>query len=125
MLAVYLAWICGTTFIAISCHLDRESHIHCCSNCECHHEGCNKNHFETPHACHHDHSNTVALYDITKQNLLSIAPIVLSIAAQLNNDLTIEEIASREAQHPYERGIPIPPSPLLARRGMRAPPVLA
>ena len=125
MLAVYLMWICGTTYIAISCHIDREHHTHCCASCECHHEGCDKSHFEAPHACNHDHSNTIALYDTAKQSTLNIAPAELCIDAQLNNNLPIEEIASIRTPRHYERDIPIPPPPTLSRRGMRAPPVVA
>ena len=125
LLAVYLAWICGTAFIAISCHIDREHHTHCCSMCECHHDDCNKTHIEAPHACNHDHSNNVVLYDTSKRNTIDFEPIALCVTAQLDDDIAIENIISvRHARH-YERGVPIPPSPTLSRRGMRAPPVVA
>ena len=125
MLAVYLAWICGSTFIAISCHIDREHHTHCCAECECHHDGCDRNHFESPHACNHDHSNKVILYDTYKRNSIDIEPIALSIFVQHNNETAIEEcISTRQFRH-HERGVPIPSSPTLSRRGMRAPPVVA
>ena len=125
LLAVYLVWIYSSAFIAISCHINRETHIHCCINCECHHEGCDKSHFEKPHACNHDHSNKVVLYDTTKENSLNIEPIALNIAALLSNNIHIEEIATLSVQHYHEHSIPIPPEPLLSRRSMRAPPVFA
>ena len=125
MLTVYLAWICGTTFIAISCHVNREAHIHCCTSCECHHEDCNKSHIEAPHACNHDHSNTIVLYDTTKRNSLNIEPITLCIIAHLSSNLNTEEITKLHTVHHLERSVPIPPSPTLSRRGMRAPPVVA
>ena len=125
MLTVYLAWICGTTFIAISCHIDREHHTHCCSECECHHDSCNQSHLESPHACNHDHSNNVILYDTYKQNSIDIEPIATNIFAQNSNVITAEEsLSTRQFCH-HERGVPIPPSPTLSRRGMRAPPVVA
>ena len=125
MLAVYLAWICGTTFIAISCHIDRKHHTHCCAECECHHDDCNRNHFESPHACNHDHSNKVILYDTYKRNSANTEPIALHIFVQHNNTVTIEKsLSARQFRH-HERGVPIPSSPTLSRRGMRAPPVVA
>ncbi len=125
MLTVYLMWICSTAFIAISCHIDREAHTHCCTSCECHHDGCNKSHLESPHACNHDHSNTITLYDTTKRNTINIEPIALNITAQIDDNIAIEEIATQITPRHYERGVPIPPSPTLSRRGMRAPPVIA
>ena len=126
MLAVYLVWICGTAFVALSCHIDNLGRqTHCCASCECHHEGCEKSHLEAPHACNHDHSNTIALYDTTKRSTLNIEPVALCIAAQLERHLAIEEVHSIRTPRHYERDIPIPPSPTLSRRGMRAPPVVA
>ena len=125
MLAVYLAWICGTTFIAISCHIDREHHTHCCAECECHHSGCDRNHLEAPHACNHDHSNKVILYDIYKRYSVDIEPIALTIFIQQNSAAAIGDSLSTDQFLHYERGVPIPPSPTLSRRGMRAPPIAA
>ena len=125
MLAVYLTWICGSTFIAISCHIDREHHTHCCTECECHHSGCNTNHLEAPHACNHDHSNNVILYDTYKRYSVDLEPIALTIFTQQNNAVAIEECLSTDQSIHRERGVPIPPSPTLSRRGMRAPPVVA
>ena len=125
LLTVYLAWICGTTFIALSCHATRDRHIHCCTMCECHHDDCNKAHIEAPHACHHDHSNKVVLYDTSKRNTIDFEPVTLCVTAQLDDDIAIENRISVRQAHNYERGVPIPPSPTLSRRGMRAPPVVA
>ena len=123
LLAVYLAWICGTAFIALSCNAKK--HTLCTHCCECHHEGCDKAHVETPHSCNHDHSNTVILYDSTKKNGFNIEPIVLCIAAQIENLLSIEDVPSIRQPRHYERDIPIRPLHITARRGMRAPPVVA
>ena len=125
MLAVYLTWICGNGIIAISCHANSTHHTHCCKMCECHHDNCEEAHFEAPHACNHDHSNKVALYNTAKRNSLNIEPVTLCIAAQLDDTLRIEEIASLRTSHHYDRGAPLPPSPTLSRRGMRAPPIVA
>ena len=126
MLAIYLVWICSNSIIALACHANHEQHIHCCSySCECHHEGCEKMHFETPHGCHHDHSNRITLYDTTKENDINIEPAVLSIAAQIDENISIEDIISVRSSHYYERKIPILSSPTLLRRGLRAPPVIA
>ena len=126
LLAVYLAWICGTTAIAISCnirHSNRHAtHAHCC---ECHHEGCDKVHVEEPHSCNHDHSNTIVLYDSTKKNGINIEPVALCISAQIENLLSIEDVPSIRQPRHYERDIPIHPMHITARRGMRAPPVVA
>lgn len=124
MLAVYLVWICGNSAVALTCHAHQDKHIHCCKSCECHHEGCDKLHVEAPHACHHDHSNKIALYDTAKKSRLNIEPIVLSITAQIENNINIEEIPLLSLQH-HERKVPIPSAPTLSRRGMRAPPVIA
>ena len=125
MLAVYLLWICGNSSIAISCHANQEQHTNCCKSCECHHEGCEKPHVEVPHACHHDHSNTIALYDSTKKDNINIEPIIINITAQIEKNIAIEDIPTiRQARH-YEQDIPIPSSPTISRRGLRAPPVIA
>ena len=126
LLAVYLAWICGTTAIALSCHAHHTNKQTLCSHCcECHHEGCDKVHVETPHRCNHDHSNNVVLYDTTKRSNINIEPIALCISAQTDRDLAIEDILSIRQPRYFEREIPIPSSPTLSRRGMRAPPVVA
>ena len=124
MLAVYLAWICGNTAIALACHANEEQHIHCCKSCECHHEGCEKSHYEAPHGCHHDHSNTIVLYDIAKKSS-NIEPIVLNITAQIEDNIAIEYILSHKTPRHYERGVPLPLSPTLSRCGLRGPPVIA
>ena len=126
MLAVYLVWVCSNSVIALSCYANHDKHIHCCGqSCDCHHEDCEKIHFESPHGCHHDHSNRIALYDTTKENNIEIEPVALSIAAQLEDKISIEEIVLvRSARH-YLRKVPLPTSPTLSRRGMRAPPVVA
>ncbi len=126
MLAVYLVWVCSNSVIALSCYANHAEHIHCCGqSCDCHHEGCEKAHFESPHGCHHDHSNRIALYDTTKENNIEIEPVAHSIAAQLEDKISIEEIVLvRSARH-YLCKVPLPSSPTLSRRGMRAPPVVA
>ncbi len=128
MLAVYLSWICTNSIGALTCHSHRNStplhHSGCCTTCECHHEGWELIHVESPHSCHHDHSNKIALYDATKKSNLNIEPIVLSITAQIEDNLRIEEVVLCSTQH-YERKTPIPIAPTLSRRGMRAPPVVA
>ena len=126
MLAVYLMWICSSAFIAISCHIDRESHTHCCvKSCDCHHEGCEKMHFEAPHGCNHDHSNTIVLYDTTKEDTTNIEPAEINITAKLEDNISIEDILSKRIPRYYERKVPIPASPTLLGCGMRAPPVVA
>ncbi len=126
LLAVYLAWICGTTFVALSCHAHNSSNnTHCSHCCVCHHEGCDKLHIETPHNCNHDHSNIVVLYDNTKRLDINIEPIALCISAQLEDNLSIEDIPSIGKSRHYERDIPIHPLHLSTRCGMRAPPVVA
>lgn len=126
MLAVYLVWVCSNSVISLSCYANHAEHIHCCGQqCDCHHEGCEKMHFESPHGCHHDHSNRIALYDTTKENNIEIEPVALSIAAQLEDSISIEEIVLvRTARH-YFRKVPLPSSPTLSGCGMRAPPVVA
>ena len=126
MLAIYLVWICSNSIIALACHANHEQHIHCCSSsCECHHEGCEKMHFEAPHGCHHDHSNTIALYDTVKKNGISIEPVVLSITTQTSDNIRIEKVTTLRSSHHYERKIPIPSSPVLLRHKLRGPPVIA
>ncbi len=125
MLAVYLVWICGNTAIALACHANEKQHTHCCKSCECHHEGCEKSHFERPHGCHHDHSNIIVLYDTTKKSGISIEPVVLSITAQISDNLRIEEIVALRTPLHYERKVPLPISPTISRCGLRAPPVIA
>ena len=126
LLAVYLVWICGTAVVTLSCHATHaKKHTLCVHCCECHHEGCDKTHVETPHSCNHDHSNTVILYDSTKKNDINIEPIALCISAQIENLLSIEDVPSIRQPRHYERDIPIHPLHITARRGMRAPPVVA
>ena len=126
LLAVYLVWICGTTFIALSCHANHaKKHTLCAHCCECHHEGCDKVHVETPHSCNHDHSNTVVLYDTTKKNGINIEPVELCISAQIEDNLSIDDIPLTRLSRHYERDIPIRHLLTTTRRGMRAPPVVA
>ena len=126
VLVIYLVWICSNPIIALACHANHEQHAHCCSSlCECHHEGCEKLHFEAPHSCNHDHSNRIALYDTVKKNDISIEPVVLSITTQISDNISIEKVTTLRSSHHYERKIPIPSSPTLQRRGLRAPPVIA
>ena len=126
MLAIYLVWICSTPIIALTCHANHEQHTNCCSiSCECHHEGCKKIHFETPHNCHHDHSNTIALYDTTKEDTNNIEPKVINITAQIEDNIAIEDVVLRRTSRHYERKVPIAESPTLLRRGLRGPPIVA
>ena len=125
MFAVYLVWICGNSAIALACHANQEQHLHCCKSCECHHEGCEKSHFEAPHGCHHDHSNTIVLYDTAKKSNPNIEPIILNITAQIDDNIAIEDIISHQTPRHYERGVPLPLPPTLSRCGMRGPPVVA
>lgn len=126
MLAVYLVWICSNPIIALSCHANHTKHIHCCNkSCDCHHEGCERAHFESPHHCNHDHSNRIVLYDTTKKNENTIEPIEINIAAQIENNIAIEDIVSKQAPRYYERKVPIALSPTISRHGLRAPPVIA
>jgi hypothetical protein len=126
LLAVYLVWICGTSVVAISCHANHVNRHSLCSHCcECHHEGCDKIHVEEPHRCNHDHSNKAVFYDTAKRNSINIEPVELCISAQLEENLSIEDIPSIRQPRYYERDIPIPSSPDISRRGMRAPPVVA
>ena len=125
MLAIYLMWICGNTAIALACHANQEQHMHCCKSCECHHEGCDKSHFEQPHGCHHDHSNTILLYDSTKRGNINIEPAIISITAQIDDNIRIENIATTRNLRYYEHKVPIPKSPTVAIYSRRGPPVIA
>ena len=126
MLAVYLVWVCSNPIIALSCHAHHAEHIHCCGqHCDCHHEGCEKMHFEAPHGCHHDHSNTIVLYDSTKEDSNNIEPKVINITAQIEDNIAIEYVVLKRTSRYYERKVPIPLSPTLLGRGLRAPPVIA
>lgn len=128
MLAVYLVWVCSNPIIALSCHAHHAEHIHCCGqHCDCHHEGCEKMHFESPHGCHHDHSNTIVLYDTTKEQEIDVKPVISSVDLHLltPNSSLLTSISSLLAPNYYERSESIPLSPTLSRRGLRAPPVIA
>ena len=126
LLAVYLAWICGAAFVALSCHANNSGDYTPCTHCcECHHEGCDKVHIETPHSCNHDHSNIVVLYDNTKRIDINIEPVALCLSARLEDNLSLEDIPSIGKLRYYERDIPIHPLHLSTRCGMRAPPVVA
>ena len=126
ILAVYLVWVCSNPIIALSCHAHHSEHIHCCGqHCECHHEGCEKQHFESPHGCHHDHSNTIVFYDTTKEDSNNIEPKVLNITAQIEDNIAIEDVVLKRTSRYYERKVPIVESPTLLGRGLRAPPVIA
>lgn len=82
-------------------------------------------HFETPHGCHHDHSNKIALYDTTKEDTDKIEPTEINISAQIEDNIAIEDVVSKRSPRHYTRKVPIPPSPALTKRGLRAPPVIA
>lgn len=128
MLAVYLSWICSNSVGALTCHSHRSNTHHgstCSATCVCHHEGWDKLHVDSPHSCHHDHSNKIALYDVAKRNNLNIEPVEFSITALVSDNIRIEEMVSISRPQYYRRTVPIPPSPTLSRRGMRAPPVVA
>ena len=126
MLVVYLVWVFGNSVIALSCHAHHSEHIHCCGqHCKCHHEGCEKMHFESPHGCHHDHSNTIVLYDTTKEDSNNIEPKVINITAQIEDNIAIEDVVLKQTSRYYERKVPIPLSPTLLGHGLRAPPVIA
>ena len=126
MLAVYLVWVCSNPVIALSCHAHQAEHIHCCGqHCECHHEGCEKMHFESPHGCHHDHSNTIVLYDTTKEDSNNIEPKVINITAQIEDNIAIEDVVLKRTSRHYERKVPIAESPTLLGCVLRAPPVIA
>ena len=125
MFVVYLAWICGNSAIALSCHANEAQHVHCCKSCECHHENCEKVHFESPHACNHDHSNTIALYDTTKRNTSEIKPFVLILSALISDITSLKERDFVDLTEYCERKVPIPITPTLSESGLRAPPVIA
>ncbi|MBP3550626.1 MAG: hypothetical protein J6J57_03160 [Alistipes sp.] len=128
MLAVYLVWVCSNSVIALSCYANHAEHIHCCGkSCDCHHEGCEKMHFESPHGCHHDHSNRIALYDISKEQEIDVEPVISSVDLHLltPNSSLLTPISSLLTPHYYERSESIPLSPTLLGCGMRAPPVVA
>ena len=125
LLSAYLVWVFGNAVIALSCHTNHDKHIYCCAkSCDCHHDGCEKMHFEAPHACNHDHSNRIVLYDISKRSTFNIGPVALCITTQISDDLRIEKMVSVRTSCYYERGVPLPLSPTLSRCGMRAPPVV-
>ncbi len=128
MLAVYLVWVCSNSVIALSCYANHAEHIHCCGqSCDCHHEGCEKAHFESPHGCHHDHSNRIALYDISKEQEIDVEPVISSVDLHLltPNSYLLTSISSLLTPHYYERSESLPQSPTLSGCGMRAPPVVA
>lgn len=126
ILSVYLVWVFGNSVIALSCRANHEEHIHCCSkHCDCHHEGWELAHFESPHGCHHDHSNKIVLYDTTKEDSNNIEPAEINITAILKENISIEDIVAVRSDRYYERKIPLPPSPTLLGCGLRAPPVIA
>ena len=126
LLSVYLAWICGMAFVDLSCqddHTDGQQRYADC--CECHHKDCHKVHFEQPHSCNHDHSCKLVFYDTDKKHSLIVEPAALCIAAQLEDNLSIENIHTIRRPRHYERGVPIRSVCITSRRGMRAPPVVA
>ena len=128
MLAVYLVWVCSNSVIALSCYANHAEHIHCCGqHCDCHHEGCDKMHFESPHGCHHDHSNRIALYDISKEQEIDIKPVINSVDLHLLTPhySLLTTHCSLLTTHYYERSESLPQSPTLLGCGMRAPPVVA
>ncbi len=128
MLAVYLVWVCSNPVIALSCHAHHSEHIHCCGqHCKCHHEGCEKMHFESPHGCHHDHSNTIVLYDTIKEYEVDIEPIASSTHFHLasTHHSLLTTLYSLLSTHYDERSESIAQSPTLLGRGLRAPPVIA
>lgn len=131
MLTVYLLWICGTTIIDISCYANRQYnhshyHVHGIGTCDCHHDGCNEMHFESPHSCNHDHSNTIKLYNTNKDgNKFQIQPVAFVINVEYDDNLSNEISASARSSRIYERSVPLPISPTLSKRGMRAPPAVA
>lgn len=130
LLSVYLVWICGNSFVAISCHANRSnnsnSHSCCAEVCDCHHHDWQAPHFESPHRCFHDHSNRVVLYDNNSKNeKIDIAPVVLSITAQIADNISIEEKIELSSSLFYEHHTPLPDSPTSIGCGMRAPPVVA
>ena len=128
MLAVYLVWVCSNSVISLSCYANHAEHIHCCGqHCDCHHEGCEKMHFESPHGCHHDHSNRIALYDISKEQEIDTKPVINSVDLHLLTPhySLLTTHYSLLTTHYYERSESLPQSPTLLGCGMRAPPVVA
>lgn len=128
MLVVYLVWVFGNSVIALSCHANHDKHIHCCAkSCDCHHEGWEKVHFESPHACNHDHSNKITLYDTTKEKKADIEPVVSTTHFYLAtaHSSLLTTYYSLLTTHYCEHSEPLPPSPTLSGCGMRAPPVVA
>ena len=128
MLAVYLVWVCSNSVIALSCYANHAEHIHCCGqSCDCHHEGCEKMHFESPHGCNHDHSNRIALYDISKEQEIDIKPVINSVDLHLSipHYSLLTTHYSPLSSHYYEQSESLPQSPTLLGCGMRAPPVVA
>ena len=128
MLAVYLVWVCSNSVIALSCYANHAEHIHCCGqSCDCHHEGCEKAHFESPHGCHHDHSNRIALYDTTKEREIDVKPVINSVDLHLLTPhySLLTTHYSLLSSHYYEQSESLPPSPTLSGCGLRAPPVVA
>ena len=128
MLAVYLVWVCSNSVIALSCYANHDKHIHCCAkSCDCHHDDWEKAHFESPHGCHHDHSNRIVLYDTTKEREIDIKPVINSVDLHLltpHYSLHTTHF-SLPTSHYYERSESLPQSPTLSWHGMRAPPVVA
>ena len=88
-------------------------------------KGCEKMHFESPHGCHHDHSNTIVLYDTTKEDSNNIEPKVINITAQIEDNIAIEDVVLKRTSRHYERKVPIAESPTLLGCVLRAPPVIA
>ena len=128
MLAVYLVWVCSNSVIALSCYANHAEHIHCCGkSCDCHHEGHEKMHFESPHGCHHDHSNRIALYDISKEQEIDVEPVMSSADFHLSTPhySLLTTHYSLLTTHYYEQSESLPPSPTLSGCGLRAPPVVA
>ena len=128
MLAVYLVWVCSNSVIALSCYANHDKHIHCCAkSCSCHHDDWEKAHFESPHGCHHDHSNRIALYDISKEQKIDIKPVINSVDLHLLTPhySLLTTHYSLLTPHYYERSESLPQSPTLSWHGMRAPPVVA
>lgn len=129
MLAVYLVWICGHTAIDLSCYIERQHnhakyHLTHCEMCDCHHSGWQTPHFESPHACNHDHSVEVKLYNHTKRTGVDVEPLMLYISYYYSQ-ITIEDIGFERKLHSSAHKIPIPQSPTLLGRTLRAPPVVA
>ncbi len=128
ILSVYLVWVFGNSVIALSCRANHEEHIHCCSkHCDCHHEGWELAHFESPHGCHHDHSNKIVLYDTTKEREFGVKPVMCygSLHLPTPNPSLLAPDSTLLTPDFIERSVALPPLPTLSRHGMRAPPVVA